>query len=387
MNTFTKKSLGIAVVTAALLIGGCQNSGQTTAANLSAVSIQQAQLLTQEQPLLKSSLLVTWTLNDAKTPVDIYVASKPEGNKTLVASHIIGNSYVLPRDLNQRQYVYIQPKKGAGQWVAERVLPLEGGFNFRDLGGYPAHNGKQVQWGKIYRSGTMVDLTEHDYAYLGKLNLSVMCDFRSREELQQEPTAWKSFAPKAQFLSEDYSMREIMSSDGALRFDQVKTAEQAQEMFKSFYRTGPYRFKKTLTEMFDELAAGDAPLAFNCSAGKDRTGMAAALILTALDVPRDVIEQDYAMTEKVANFGQREMLRRMRAEQQGKTAPAPHSGIEAMPREARNVFMGSDPMFIRAMFEELEKNHGSARNFIRDELKIDDQKIARIQELYLTEVR
>lgn len=49
--------------------------------------------------------------------------------------------------------------------------------------------------------------------------------------------------------------------------------------------------------------------------------------------------------------------------------------------------MGSDPMFIRAMFEELEKNHGSARNFIRDELKIDDQKIARIQALYLTEVR
>lgn len=63
--------------------------------------------------------------------------------------------------------------------------------------------------------------------------------------------------------------------------------------------------------------------AHNCSAGKDRTGMAAALILTALDVPRDIIEQDYAMTEKIANFGQREMFRRMRAEQQGKTAAAP----------------------------------------------------------------
>lgn len=387
MNTFAKKSLSIAAVTAALLIGGCQNSSQNTATNQSAVTIQHAQLLTQEQPLLTSSLLVTWTLNDEKTPVDIYVASNPTAEKTLVARNIIGNSYVLPRDLAQRQYVYIQPKKGAGQWVAERVLPLEGGFNFRDLGGYPAHNGKQVQWGKIYRSGTMVDLTEHDYAYLGKLNLSVMCDFRSREELQQEPTAWKSFAPSAQIVSEDYSMREIMSSNGALRFDQVKTSEQAQEMFKSFYRTGPYRFKNTLSTMFNELAAGDAPLAFNCSAGKDRTGMAAALILTALDVPRDVIEQDYAMTEKVANFGQREMLRRIRAEQQGKTAAAPHSGIAAMPPAARNVFMGSNPIFIRAMFEELEKNHGSARNFIRDELKIDDQKIARMQELYLTEVR
>jgi protein-tyrosine phosphatase len=387
MNLLLKKSFAISGLAAALLISGCQNTTQDTATHHSAVTITQAQLLTQEQPLLTSSLLVTWTLSNATSPVDIYVASNPTAEKTLVARNIIGNSYVLPRDLEQRQYVFIQPKKGAGQWVAERVLPLQGGFNFRDLGGYPARDGKHVQWGKIYRSGTMVDLTANDYAYLGKLNLSVMCDFRSREELQQEPTAWKSFAPNAQFVSEDYSMREIMSSDGALRFDQVKTAEQAQEMFKSFYRTGPYRFKNTLSTMFNELAAGDAPLAFNCSAGKDRTGMAAALILTALDVPREIIEQDYAMTEKVANFGQREIMRRMRAEQQGKTAAAPHSGIEAMPAAARNVFMGSDPMFIRAMFEELEKNHGSARNFIRGELNIDDQKIARMQELYLTEVR
>lgn len=387
MNDFAKKSLGISALAAALLLSGCQSTAQDAAANQSAVTIQQAQLLTQEQPLLKSSLLVTWTLSDSKSPVDIYVASNPSAEKTLVASNIIGNSYVLPRNLEQRQYVYIQPKQGAGQWVAERVLPLEGGFNFRDLGGYPAHAGKQVQWGKLYRSGTMVDLTTHDYAYLSKLNISVMCDFRAREELQQEPTAWKSFAPNADYQTRDYSMREIMSSSGALRFDQVKTAEQAQEMFKGFYRTSPYRFKESLSNMFNALADNKAPLAFNCSAGKDRTGVAAALVLTALDVPRDVIEQDYAMTEKVANFGQREMLRRMRAEQQGKTAAAPHSGIEAMPAAARNVFMGSDPIFIRAMFEELEKNHGSARNFIRDELKIDDQKIARIQKLYLAEVR
>lgn len=385
MNIFVKKTFGISALTAALLISGCQNTTHTSAANQTTVSIQTAQLLTQEQPLLKSSLLVTWTLSDAKTPVDIYVASNPTAKKTLVASNIIGNSYLLPRDLEQRQYVYIQPKKGAGQWVAERVLPLEGGFNFRDLGGYTTQDGRMVQWGKLYRSGTMVDLTQHDFEYLSKLDIGVMCDFRSREEIQQEPTAWKNFAPTADYQTKDYSMREMMSA--SLRFDQVKTAEQAQEMFKGFYRTSPYRFKSELSKMFNDLADNKAPLAFNCSAGKDRTGMAAALILTALDVPRATIEQDYALTEKVANYGQREIARRMRAEAQGKAVSSPHTGIEAMPREARNVFMGSNPIFIRAMFAELEKNHGSARNFIRDELKIDDHKIARIQELYLMEVR
>ncbi len=385
MNLFAKKSLGISALAAVLLIGGCQNTTHETAVNNSAAVIQHAQLLTQEQPLLTSSLLVTWTLSDAKTPVDIYIANSPSAEKTLVASNIIGNSYVLPRNQEQRQYVFIQPKKGAGEWVGERVLPLEGGFNFRDLGGYTTNDGRMVQWGKIYRSGTMVDLTQQDFDYLGKLNINVMCDFRSREEIQQEPTAWKKFAPAADYQTKDYSMREMMSA--SLRFDQVKTAEQAREMFKGFYRTGPYRFKSELSKMFNDLADNKAPLAFNCSAGKDRTGMAAALVLTALDVPRNVIEQDYALTEKVANFGQREMLRRMRAEAQGKTAEAPHAGIAAMPAEARNVFMGSDPIFIQAMFAELEKNHGSARNFIRDELNIDDQKIARIKKLYLTDVK
>ncbi|WP_331344579.1 tyrosine-protein phosphatase [Cellvibrio sp. UBA7661] len=385
MNLFAKKTLSINVLAAALLISGCQNTTHETAATKSPVVIQHAQLLTQEQPLLASSLLVTWTLSDAKTPVDIYVANHPHDEKTLVARNVTGNSYLLQRTPDSRQYIFVQPKTGAGQWVAERVLPLEGGFNFRDLGGYSTNDGRMVQWGKIYRSGTMVDLTQRDYEYLGKLDINVMCDFRSREEIQQEPTAWKNFAPDADYQTKDYSMREMMSA--SLRFDQVKTAEQAQEMFKGFYRTGPYRFKNELSKMFNDLADNKAPLAFNCSAGKDRTGMAAALVLTALDVPRNLIEQDYALTEKVANFGQREMLRRMRAEQQGKTAEAPHSGIAAMPAEARNVFMGSDPIFIQAMFEELEKNHGSARNFIRDELNIDDQKIARIQKLYLMDVK
>lgn len=379
MKQLMKKTLVAGALSAALLITGCQHSNQTPAAQL-----QQLSVTTQQNALLQPSLLVNWSFTEQQQPVDIYVANNPEGSKQLVARNITGNSYLLPRDANARQYIFVQPKQGQGQWVAERVLPLQGGFNFRDLGGYPTQDGRQVQWGKLYRSGTMIDLTEQDYAYLGKLNLGVMCDFRSREELQQEPTAWKAFAPQAEIKVRDYPMREIMSSDGALRFDQVKTTEQAQEMFKSFYRTGPYRFKDSLSEMFTALADNKAPLAFNCSAGKDRTGMAAALLLSALNVPRATIVEDYALTEKVANFGLRDMQRRMRDEAAGKSAAAPHSGLEAMPRAARNVFMGSDPMFINAMFTALEKNHGSVHNFIRDELKISDAQIAQLQQLYLT---
>ncbi|ARU29090.1 tyrosine-protein phosphatase [Cellvibrio sp. PSBB006] len=349
-------------------------------------SLSELTLVAQEQPFLQDSLLVSWSFAEGNTPVDIFIADAPDASaKKLIARGITGNSYLLARDTDQRQYVFVQPQQGEGHWVGERVLPLQGGFNFRDLGGYATTDGKHVKWGKIYRSGTMVDLTTDDYAYLGKLNLSVMCDFRSREELQHEPTAWQSFAPQAKYLVVDYSMRDLISAEGALRFDQVKTTADAQAMFKEFYRQGPYRFKGQLSEMFDDLAAGKAPLAFNCSAGKDRTGMAAALILTALDVPRNVVVEDYALTEKVADFGAREQMRNARNKPNiSDDKQAPHAGIAAMPVEARQVFMGSDPMFIEAMFAELEKNHGSAMNFIREELAVSETELQRLRELYVT---
>ena len=70
---------------------------------------------------------------------------------------------------------------GGGQRVAVRLLPLEGGRNFRDLGGYPTLDGRRVRWGRVFRSGMMANLTDADYDYLSALGIRVVCDFRSNE--------------------------------------------------------------------------------------------------------------------------------------------------------------------------------------------------------------
>ena len=66
------------------------------------------------------------------------------------------------------------------QWH-QRLLPLEGGQNFRDLGGYRTRDGRTVRWGMLFRSGAMDGLTAADYAYLGKIGIRTVCDFRSNE--------------------------------------------------------------------------------------------------------------------------------------------------------------------------------------------------------------
>jgi len=72
----------------------------------------------------------------------------------------------------------------------QRVLPLQGGQNFRDLGGYRTRDGRTVRWGLLYRSGSMHNLTAADYAYLRKLGIRTVCDLRSRTERDREPANW-----------------------------------------------------------------------------------------------------------------------------------------------------------------------------------------------------
>lgn len=373
MKTRITQSALVLSLSAALL-SACSHQATQTQSQTSFASLT---LVNEDSVFLPESQLIYWELSSAQTPVDIYRAASPStASMTKIADDVTGNSYRLTDISDTRQYYYVQPEGSEGQWVAERLLPLEGGHNFRDLGGYKTENGRSVKWGRLYRSGTMVGLTEQDYEYLGALDIRVICDFRSREELAHEPTDWSSFAGDAQYLTGDYSMREMMSGDGALNFASIRSADDAKEVFAGFYRTGPYVLKEQYRKMFQELAAGNAPLAFNCSAGKDRTGMAAALVLTALGVPRDTVVADYALTEKVAHHDERPT--------QEEDQNAPHSGFTQMPAEIRAVFMGSDPIFIQAMFSELEKNHGSTMAYIQKELGVSQDDLARIRALYLT---
>jgi protein-tyrosine phosphatase len=223
-----------------------------------------------------TTLTLRWSDDE---PVDVFASDAPYApaaqHRLISRADADGRHEVAAAD--QRQYFYLKAaRSGDAQWTSERVLPLEGGFNFRDMGGYPAADGRYVRWGQIYRSGTMVDLTDSDYQYLGKLGIRVVCDFRARQEREEEPTRWPQVDQNLKYQTWDYEVKAMRERSAGARMFEARTAEEAREGFKDFYRFGSLEFKERYAQMFDDLAQGNAPLAFNCSAGKDRTGRGGA---------------------------------------------------------------------------------------------------------------
>ena len=114
----------------------------------------------------------------------------------------------------------------------QRVLPLEGGQNFRDLGGYRTTDGRMVKWGVLMRSGAMSRLTEKDFAYLASLGLKTVVDFRDTRERTSEPVHWPADA-KPQVFTKDYALDNGMFMN--LLMKPGLSAEQAKQAMATFY--------------------------------------------------------------------------------------------------------------------------------------------------------
>ena len=132
------------------------------------------------------------------------------------------------------------------------------------------------------------------------------------------------------------------------------------------------------TKMFDRLAVGDIPLAFNCSAGKDRAGTAAALLLTALGVPRETVVYDYSLSDDYVDYMDEFLNDEARAEAAA-DPDNPYAFLFQLPPEKVAPLMASHPMYIEATFDALDEEYGSVMSFIRTELDVTESELAAIR--------
>jgi protein-tyrosine phosphatase len=178
--------------------------------------------------------------------------------------------------------------------VAERTLPLTGGVNFRDLGGYRTADGRAVRWGRVYRAGSLAELTDADVTYLERLGLRLSCDLRSPDEAERRPDR---LPPGAAGLH-----RPIVAEVGRLRriVTLFRLRHRIQELLQNAYVIMLDQNGAIFAEVI-RLAADPAnlPLVVHCTAGKDRTGLAAALLLLTLGVPEETVIADYTLSNRV----------------------------------------------------------------------------------------
>ncbi|MDQ1521428.1 MAG: protein-tyrosine phosphatase, partial [Actinomycetota bacterium] len=170
-------------------------------------------------------------------------------------------------------------------------ITLEGAPNFRDLGGYETSDGLRVRHGQLFRSGVLSELTDDDIAVLEALGLATVVDLRSAAEIEARPNRIPRGAVAVEVPVTDVSMAPTVI---AAKLEAGETDGLGAEMLL----TGNRAFARELRAAFAEVLqlvmdAARRPIVFHCTAGKDRTGFASAIVLLTLGVLRDTVVDDY----------------------------------------------------------------------------------------------
>ena len=257
-----------------------------------------------------------------------------------------------------------------GQPAHERFIPLEGGQNFRDLGGYRTSDGHTVKWGLLYRSAAMHRLTSGDFRTLKSLGVQTIIDLRATDERTRDRLSpSEGFAPAV--FTRDYDMASSQLAKTMQAFGSM-TPATARTAFAGSYAVIPFEFAGQYRQMFAQLLARKVPLIVNCSAGKDRTGIASALILTALGVPRATIVQDYLLSNPDA--------------QPRRATPIPPSNdprSRGVDPQVMAILAGVEAPFLESAFKAIESRPGGMNGYFKNELGLTPADLERLKALYL----
>ena len=248
------------------------------------------------------------------------------------------------------------------QFDTVRLLPLEGLYNVRDLGGYPAAAAgepfgslgtRQVAWGRLYRAGDIGNLTPQAKGYLEGRNIRTIVDFRYDAERAASPdgelATVRNNIPLPIFAGNIADLSELEAdTDGEAVMEELYRAmvSETRTQYRSFFRILQDR--------------DSAPLIFHCSAGKDRTGVGAALILAALGADRETIFRDYLLTVEYLKGKYDQWLK-----------SAPH--LEPV--------MTVRQRYIAAAFDVIDTRFGGVEAYLRNEMDAD---IDLLRDLYTT---
>lgn len=263
---------------------------------------------------------------------------------------------------------------------------LGGAPNARDLGGIETLDGRTLRRGRLIRSGMLSRLDDKDIAYLKNAGLRTVVDFRTAAERIQKPDRLPE--------GTEYIVCPMLEdkTDGITRDKPETEDEEAQRTVKMAQRLmardpdgaaqmrSLYPLLVTLEhsvlhyrQFFEILLRHeDGALLYHCTLGKDRVGTATALILSALNVPRETIYSDYLITRTRCAPGTERLVENC----------ARYTGDAATLEFIRAIDTVRED-FLGAAFEAIDESCGSMDNFLRDRMGLDSKKLSRLRELYL----
>jgi protein-tyrosine phosphatase len=239
----------------------------------------------------------------------------------------------------------------------DRLIALEGAVNFRDLGGYDTTDGQRTRWRVLFRADGLSELTEPDLAVMRELGIRTVVDLRSGDEVEQSrfdvaghPVTFHHFP----FIKALPKPDEFAQAPGFLGNQYTEMLDQATPQ---------------IIGALTALTAPEArPAVFHCTAGKDRTGLLSALVLSLVGVPEDTVVADYALSG-AAMVRLREKLK----------IKYPDGTLFI---DDADAIFSADPAHMVALFAHLGQRYGSVAGYAR-EVGIPDEVLARLREALL----
>ena len=239
-----------------------------------------------------------------------------------------------------------------------RHLNLEGASNFRDLGGYRASDGRVVRWRQIFRSNHLGHLTEADTDIVRSVGLKRVFDFRGREERTAAACGLAEVAVHSLPI-EPTVVAALRARHAAGTLSSADAREIMRESYRNYVRHNTHSFRA----LFAHLLQDHAPLVIHCTAGKDRTGFACALVLHTLGVPDNVIAEDYLLTNR---FYRRD----------------PSSAVD-LPDDVREAIGSVEASYLAAAFGAIHADYGDLDRYVKEGLGLGENERATLKNRYL----
>jgi protein-tyrosine phosphatase len=251
--------------------------------------------------------------------------------------------------------------------------------NLRDVGGYKTRDGAAVRYGVAYRSDELNPVSPDDIKKIAALGLKNDFDLRTAEEREARPdelppgvkNVWLNVLADARGVSAAEVLRLLSDPKEA---NEMLGGGKAEELFVKVYRefiTLPSA-NKSYRQLFVELGnSSDLPSLFHCTTGKDRTGWAAAALLTLLGVPEQLVYEDFLRSnEYILPAYQPAIDRFVKA-----------GGDPSIPQD----LLGVKTEYLRASFEEMRAKYGTIEAYFADGLGIDKAGQQRLRDRFLVE--
>ncbi|MNO24982.1 Tyrosine-protein phosphatase precursor [compost metagenome] len=317
--------------------------------------------LVQAKYSTNNQITIVWNTAATIDVENIYLSAHPEfevSQGTRLEAHIDGASASFTRTLSPgRSYYHVKFSDGSVATVNDRMINTDGVINFRDMGGYRTEDGRTTRWGALLRSADLHELSEQDLHIADALGIDWICDLRSESEVAKRPsppigTAINTNIP---FIAEA---------------DPEKMQKVGIDLHAG-YKAMIMNTQKCSLILHELLKEERDTSLFHCAAGKDRTGVVCALILLTLGVPRDVVIEDYKLTNLVIDG----LMQRFLADSKDYIDQMPelNGGIPEM--------MKAD--FIQAALEAIDENYGSFDRYLYEGLGITAEERAALQNKYL----